>query len=144
MSNVVALVPAATPLVPQDQVTSSRLSQILEAAYFDCVTEDDGAIYITEGIEFPVWLTIDSEDKYLVMFTYVDVPDASSENWLERVNELNVNFALPQFMYARSAVWGRYWLSYDGGLNIRHFVKMLRRFSGAFRSAVTELAKKSR
>ena len=36
-------------------------------------------------------------------------------------------------------LWGRYWLTYDGGLNVRHFIKMLRRFSGAFRTAVEEM-----
>ena len=35
-------------------------------------------------------------------------------------------------------MWGRYF-DLDGGLNVRHLIKMLRRFAGAFRTVVDEL-----
>jgi hypothetical protein len=45
---------------------------------------------------------------------------------------MNSTIMLPQFSYCRSSIWGAYWMTYAGGLNVRQFVRMLRHFSGAF------------
>jgi hypothetical protein len=135
MSNVVPIVPPAIHLIPEDQVTLQRLSNILAATYIDHIIED-GDIYITDGVEFPLWLRIKSDAKLIVMFTTydaeTDIPPAT-------VNTFNASTILPQFSTEGTVLWGRYWLTYDGGLNVRHFIKMLRRFGGAFRTAVEEL-----
>ncbi len=46
-------------------------------------------------------------------------------------------FMLPQFSYFKNAIWGAYWMTYAGGLNVRQFVKMLRHFSGAFTAGIS-------
>ena len=48
---------------------------------------------------------------------------------------MNEKVAL-QFAYRRGAVWGSYWITHDGGLNVRQFIKMLRIFAGAFRAGL--------
>ena len=53
------------------------------------------------------------------------------------MNELNSTIMLPQFSYCRSSIWGAYWMTYSGGLNVRQFVKMLRHFSGAFVAGIS-------
>jgi hypothetical protein len=136
MSNVVPLVPPAARLIPEDQVTLQRLSDILDATYCEAVIEEQGDIYVTEGVEIPLWLRIRTDGKLIVMFTAYD---AETEIPVDRINTFNATIILPQFSREGSVLWGRYWLTYDGGLNVRHFIKMLRRFSGAFRTAVEEL-----
>ena len=69
MSNVVPLVPPATHLIPEDQVTLQRLSDILDSSYCEHVIEEEGDIYVTEGVEIPLWLRIRAESKLIVMFT---------------------------------------------------------------------------
>jgi hypothetical protein len=136
MSNVIPLVLPATHLIPEDQVTCRRLSDILDTTYCEHMIEDAGDIYITEGVEIPLWLRINADAKLIVMFTCYN---AETEIPADRINTFNASIMLPQFSLDGTVLWGRYWLTYDGGLNVRHFVKMLRRFSGAFRTAVEEL-----
>ena len=136
MSNVVPLVPPATHLIPEDQVTLQRLSDILDTIYCEHVIEDEGDIYVTEGVEIPLWLRIKTNAKLIVMLTCYD---EETEIPADRINTFNASIILPQFSLDGSVMWGRYWLTYDGGLNVRHFIKMLRGFSGAFWTAVEEL-----
>ena len=136
MTNVVLLVPPATHLIPEDQVTLQRLSNILDTTYCEHVIEDEGDIYVTEGVEIPLWLRIKPDAKLIVMFTCYDV---EAEIPTTTINHFNASIMLPQFSLDGTVLWGRYWLTYDGGLHVRHFIKMLRRFSGAFRTAVEEL-----
>ena len=35
------------------------------------------------------------------------------------------------------SIWGAYWMTFEGGLNVRQFVKMLRNFSGAFTAGIS-------
>jgi hypothetical protein len=100
------------------------------------VIEDEGDIYVTEGVEIPLWLQIKPDAKLIVMFTCYNVEKEISA---DTINTFNASIILPQFSLDGTVLRGRYWLTYDGGLNVRHFVKMLRRFSGAFRTAVEEL-----
>ena len=139
MSNVVPLVPPATHLIPEDQVTPLRLSYILSATYTDHLVEDEGDIYISDGVAFPLWLRVDVEAKLIVMFTYIEAESDAPASWLSKVNELNASIILPQFWYRDGCLWGRDWLTYDGGLSTRHLIKMLKRFAGAFRTAVEDV-----
>jgi hypothetical protein len=49
---------------------------------------------------------------------------------------MNTSIIGVQFHWHEKAVWGQFWLSYDGGLNVRQFIKLLRRFGGAFRAGI--------
>ena len=97
---------------------------------------DEGDIYVIDGVEISLWLRINAVAKLIVMFTCYD---AETEISADRINSFNASIILPQFSLDGSVLWGRYWMTYDGGLNVRHFIKMLRRFSGAFQTAVEEL-----
>ena len=46
-----SLVPPATYLIPEDQVTLQRLSDILDNTYCEAVIEDQGDIYVDMGVE---------------------------------------------------------------------------------------------
>ena len=132
MSNVVRFVPEVAPgFLPEDEVTPSRLSAVLEAAYIDQQMDDEGDIYVTDGVDFPLWVHLIPDEKLIKLFTYYPVDEQPEVDWVARVNEINSRVELPQFCYAQDAVWATYWMTFAGGLNIRQFVRMLRRFSSA-------------
>ena len=108
-------------------------------AYIDHETEQYGALYVVDAVAFPLWLTVDQDTKLILMFTYIEPGDEVKVDWLDKVNTLNASIMLPQFSYRDGCMWGRYYLTYDDGLCVRHLIKMLRRFAGAFRTAVEEL-----
>lgn len=136
MSNVVPFTPGLMPAtITEGEVTIARLSDLLDTVFIDHDIDDEGDIYITDGVDFPVWVQIDGARKYLVLFTYCRV-DEPTANWLARVNEMNSKVMLSQFYYCKNAILGSHWITYDGSLNVRQFVKLLRRFSGAFRAGI--------
>jgi hypothetical protein len=73
------------------------------------------------------------------MYTYIEPENDLTFDWLEIINELNASIILPQFWYHDDCLWGRYWMTYDGGLSPSHLINMLKRFAGAFRTAVEDL-----
>ena len=139
MSNVSPLHPLTTTVVPEGQITVARVSAVLDSAFIDHQLEDDDDIYVTDVVTYPVWINLDRQSKLLMLVTYFEPEAGPISNWLEKVNELNAKIVLPQFCYREGGLWGCYWLSYDGGLNVRHFIKLLRRFAEAFRSGVEQL-----
>ena len=139
MDNVLPFLPLATQIIPEDQINTRRISDLLNSAYIDHATEQDGDLYVMDDVAFPLWLTVDHDTKLISMFTYIEPGNEVKFDWLNKINKLNADIMLPQFSYGDGCLQGRYWLTYDGGLNVRHLVKMLRRFAGAFRAAVDEL-----
>ena len=94
---------------------------------------------MVDAVAFPLWLTVDQDTKLILIFTYIEPGNEMKFDWLDKVNTLNASITIPQFSYRDDCMWGRYGLTYDGGLCVRHLIKMLRRFAGAFRTAVEEL-----
>ena len=54
MTNIIPFTPGLTPAtIGEDEVTITRLSGLLEAAFIDHTIDDDGDIYVTDGWTFP-------------------------------------------------------------------------------------------
>jgi hypothetical protein len=131
------LIPPDSNLIPEDQVSPQRLCNILDASSIKCTSEDQGEIYVMDGIAFPLWIVVHQDLKLILMFTYIESTVDETLEWLDKINTLNASIILPQFSYYEG--WGRYWLPYEGGLSARHLVNIVRRFAGAFRAAVEDL-----
>ena len=137
MTNIIPFTPGlASDTIAEDEVTIARLSGLLEAAFIDHTIDDDGDIYVTDGVDFPLWVQIETDRKLLDLFTCYSVDDQQAADWVNRVNDMNCKIIVPQFCYRGDAVWANYWMTYDGGLSVRQFVKMLRAFSGAFQAGL--------
>ena len=137
MTNIIPFIPDVTPAtIADDEVTITRLSGLLEAAFIDHTIDDDGDIYVTDGVDFPLWVQIDTDRKFLELLTWCSVDDQQATDWVNRVNDMNREKIVSQFSYGRDAIWGHYWMTYGGGLNVRQFVKMLRAFSSAFQAGL--------
>jgi Putative bacterial sensory transduction regulator len=141
MSNILRMVPdTPAAVIAEDEVTLSRLASLLEAAVIEFKIDGDGDLYATDGLEFPTWIQLIEDKKLIIFFTYIRTDDAEEtdtqararEDDLAWVNTMNKKILAVQFYWDEPAVWGQYAMTYDGGLNVRQFIKMLRRFAGAF------------
>lgn len=143
----VARLPVAPPSseIPEEDVSANRLASILVSAVIENEIDDDGDIYATDGLEFPVWISVDADRKFLSFMTYVS-PDEhrswAADDMLSAVNDLKATYTYVQFHWrkAKNRVCGNYFMTFDGGLDPRQFIKMLRHFSSAFCSALQEVS----
>jgi hypothetical protein len=143
MSNIHRLSPEPSSSTIEDaEVTTSRLASILVSAVIDNKIDDDGHIYATDGLEFPVWIELDQDRKLLCFFTYYylddEVTDLAEDEAVRMVNDLNGSIVLAQFSWKQERLWGHYWMTFDTRVDPRHFIKMLRAFSGAFVGGIKE------
>lgn len=137
MTNIVRLTPEPmTAIIDESDVSPARLASVLESAVIDHRI-DDGDIYASSGLEFPVWISIVDDKKLLSFFTFVASNEAPPSDPLSRVNEINKVIVVVQFHWNEERLWGHYWMTYEGGIDIKHFIKMLRRFSGAFEAGAS-------
>lgn len=137
MANILRLSPDL-PIshIPEQDVTIPRLSDLLTSAVIEHETDEEGDLYANEGLEFPCWVRLDTERKLIVFLTYAEQQKTEAE-LREDVNLMNRQILSVQFHADEGRVWGQYVMTYDGGLNGRQFIKMLRRLVGAFRAGVS-------
>ena len=65
MSNVVPFLSGLKPpLLPEEEVTISRLSAILEGAFIDYEIDETGDLFVADGLECPLWVTIASAGSF--------------------------------------------------------------------------------
>ncbi len=137
MKNIIPLTPhLSSAIIAEDEVTIGRLSALLETAFIDHIIDDDGDLYITDGVDFPLWVTVVTDRKLICLCTCYRIDDEPGHDWLSRVNDMNWNMMVAQFNYHPIAVTANYWMIYEDGLNVRQFIKMLRAFSSAFREGL--------
>ena len=137
MKNIIPLTPhLSSATIAENDVTSARLSALLETAFIDHVIEDDGDIYVTDMVGLPLWVQIVTDRKLVYLYTGYRIDDEPGSDWLSRVNDMNRNIMVPQFAYYPKVVAGNYWMTYDGGLSVGQFVKMLRLFSSTFQAGL--------
>jgi len=122
----------SSSLIAEEEVTGARIASILEAAVIDHRVDPDGDIYASEGLEFPAWISIAPDKKLISFFTFYDPEDPHQQDLERRANDLNHTIVVVQFCWKSDRLWGHYWMTYDGGIDAKQFIKMLRRFSGAF------------
>lgn len=132
------LTPMSSKLAESD-VTGTRLAGILAAAVIDTELDSNGVLEATEGLPHRVWICFD-DHKLLSFQSEMSFPEELAQGvTLEAINDLNGSCMLVQFYWEGPNLRGFYNMSYDGGLDPRQFVKMLRHFTMAFIAGYIEL-----
>lgn len=117
--------------LPEEEVALERLRQILVGTY--CTAKhDQGYLYVSEGVDFPLWMNVDRDRKLLHFFTHVEFVEQDTARQVECANELNADLVAVQFAAKDGHLWGNAWLPFNEGMSALHFVLMFRRFSSAF------------
>lgn len=122
--------------IKEPRVTLERLAELLGHSGLGHELTEDETLYVGEGLQFPVCLIIDSPNHLIQMLTCVTVQKGEAAR--SRINKLNRDYILPQFHYDDGNLWGHYWLSFEGGMNPHQFSATLKRFAGAFATAVDD------
>jgi len=129
-----------TQSLQETEVTVERLQSILETAVIDLEPDDEGDLYLSGGVEFPLWVSVDHERKMIELFTLISQASQDEMTVAHRLNGLNSRYVLGQYHIADGAICSRHIVSFDGGLLPRQFVKTVRRFSGSFREAISGMS----
>ena len=125
-------------MIEEAQVSITRLKQVLDGAFIDCEIEPEGDLYISHGLDFPIWISQDRERKLLNPYTCIGVRELALGGAHAELNELNKKLIMAKFHLHDGALWGNTWITYDGGLLPRQFVTVLRRFANVFLQATNE------
>lgn len=136
MSNIVRFAPETpSAAIHEEEVTIARLASFLDAAVIDYKIDEDGDIYAHDGLEFPAWIEVIPDSKLLKFTTFADMSGEGS-GLITQVNDMNSRIIGVQYYVSDERVWGAFWMTYDGGLNVRQFIKQLRRFCSAFKTGI--------
>ena len=119
-------------ITPEESVTVEWLHTLFKEPYFSARIDADGDLYITSGLDFPIWVTLHPDHKLLRFFTYVrpgeqPLPQATS-------NFLNANVLIPSFHVRndeKDRFHAKYVLPYEGGVLDAHVVSAARAFAGS-------------
>lgn len=122
-------------MTEESEAIKNQIKETLDGAFYKYVQDDDGDIYVNEGVEFPIW--IDVEKNMIKFFTNIDFKsdhgtefDSSKADSL--VNRMNMGTLPNSFFHDNKAIHSTYYLPILDGFSPINFIEMLRRTSGSF------------
>jgi len=128
-------------VIKATDVTVEKLIEIFTNAAFE-VTEDenDHELYVKGG-DFPLWVSIDEDGKYIKLRTYLACKDGAP---LEDLSDLSaacnqyilVNFTPTVYEDGRGYLNGYYYMYFNFGLIAPQLVYTVKQFSEIFLSAI--------
>lgn len=122
-------------MIAEDDVSTHSLVGLFERAFLTCRIDDDGDIYVTSGLEFPIWVSVDEERKLLQLATFAGRREDEPLFTEADANRLNTTIVLPNFCIDRadrSRLHARCFVPFEGGLVEAQLIAVLRRFASAF------------
>ncbi len=122
------------PRLLQDEVTNARLGVVLDNAVIEYEVDDDGDLYIKDGVQFPFWIWVDSKAQHLRFYTFWESDGAS----VELINGFNKRFRVVQFYLDGTITKAGYDMTFRFGLDCRQLVVMLRQFGEVCQAALKE------
>lgn len=129
-------------ILKSEDVTVDVLSKIFTVAGLVTSVDQDGDIFVDEGLDFAAWVIIDRENKYLMFRTYVrckkDAPLGELDAY---VASLNAKYYLAQFSYnihenGQAFLNAHYFIFYSFGLIPGQVTFSLRKFAKLFIEAI--------
>lgn len=147
MSNIHVLSPAPpSSTIEEKGVSTDRLSSLLATSMIDHDIDEDGKILAhNDLLACPVLISIDDALKLIRFSTFYPADEQASRSEvriLEAVNDLNSSIVMVQFFWQSPELYGEFCISYDTRLDVRHFIKLLHRFAGAFVEGVNKFQNK--
>ena len=122
-------------IIPEEDVSVAALNALFQRAFFKTKIDEDGDLYVTGGLEVPIWVRVDAERKLITFFTYVCRDLNEHPPFTEALaNHLNTTVTLPSFYVVASEpdrLYATYHASYEDGIIESHVVGIARYFAGA-------------
>ena len=90
-------------IIPEEAVSVAALNELFKRAFFKTKIDDEGDLYITAGLEFPIWVRVDAERKLITFFTFMHRDLNEHPPFTEALaNHLNATVTLPSFYVVAS------------------------------------------
>ena len=106
-------------IIPEEDVSIESLDELFRRTFHQTEIDEDGDIYITDGLEFPIWVSIDDDQELIRLFTFIRrSPDTQPPYTEASANLLNTSVVLPTFFVVPSSpdrLWSHHFVSYRDG-----------------------------
>lgn len=126
-----------------NEISINSLTEAFEAAVIACeIDKDRSEIYLSEGLDFPFWLSINDKKKWIKFFTCIKAKEGVTEEELmafaRRLNEeyITVRFTIMKFEDGRMYLNGDYFIFTAFGLLVAQLVHTAKNFSEVFIHAI--------
>ena len=118
----------------EQEVTTHALLSLFRRAFLTAHVDDDGDIYITEGLDFPIWVSVDAEQRLIRYFTFMRRDAAQPPFTTAAANHVNATVVMPTFYVRadhRDRLCSHYVVPFVDGVIDTHVITAARRFAGA-------------
>ena len=124
---------------------AARLKEVFQTPFLDTTVDEDGDIYVSDGLGFPIWVRLEPNNTFVKFFTYMKFDDVEkSAEVLSAVNDLNHNLVVVRFSLNPDqeavVVDTDYFLNYKGGLLQANLVNAAKRFAATSEFGFQKLA----
>ena len=113
---------------------AAKLKGVFQTPFLDVSIDDDGDLYVKDGLGYPIWVTLDEEKSFVKFVTFATFDDIEkSTDVLQVVNDLNHRLVVVRFSLnpdqEKVVVDADYFVSYKGGLSTANLVNSAKRFA---------------
>lgn len=113
--------------------------KVLDEAHFTFETDGDGDLYISEGLEFPLWINVNEDEKLLKIITFASLAENADEFLsLQLANRINVNFFPNAVSVSDGKLESYFYVFLDEVMSEQNLIRILRNCSSAFVNAVRQ------
>ena len=81
-------------VINEDDVSTEALLQLFRRAFLKAKIDNDGDVYITDGLDFPIWVSVDSDQRLIRFFTFMQ-RDEGRPFTAAAANHANATVVLP-------------------------------------------------
>ena len=117
----------------EDEVSTGALLQLFHRAFLTAHIDDDGDLYITDGLDFPIWVSVDTDQRLMRFFTFMQREEGRPFTEAA-ANHVNATVALPTFHVRcdqKDRLCSHYVMTFADGVIDAHVITAARRFAGA-------------
>ncbi len=113
-------------IIPEDQVSVQRLSELLTRAFFTHEIDEDGDLLVTVD-RARMFVMLDEERKFIKFLLSYSITGGTEAQRNAYANRLNRNYIFASFFTTEDSVAGEYYLPYEGGVLAYQIIYALRR-----------------
>src|SRR5215204_40923 len=124
---------SAMEVINEDDVSTEALLQLFRRAFLKANIDDDGDVYITDGLDFPIWVAVDVDERLIRFFTFMEREEARPFTETA-ANYANATVVLPTFHVRcdrKDRLSSHYVMTFADGVIDTHVITAARRFAGA-------------
>jgi hypothetical protein len=118
-------------VINEDDVSTEALLQLFRRAFLKGRIDEDGDVYITDGLDFPIWVSVDADQRLIRFFTFMHKDLDGRPFTAAAANHANATVVLPTFYIGCDRLCSHYVMTFADGVIDTHVITAARRFAGA-------------